>query len=503
MTASITRGPAAKAATIDRQSLVPLFGLALLWLGGDWLLAQRVPLDTGFHWDGTYYIDYVRNIGKLFDGSLDPYSLSRVLPSILVHLGLRLTGQGFDEAGILQGFVILNGAAVLVSLWAWFGIAVRLQLSTFRLYLGALAFFGNFCFLKYNSFYPITTDVTAFALSMLMIGSYLARSQAGLTAASVLGAFTWPTILPLGCLLIALPRPREDAGGGTALAPACRTPGGRWLPASIALALGLTVAAGEIYTHLGLGYRHSGAPTVEALIWLSIPLAAIYVTAATAPLLRRGWTLLVAVVGNDWRWYARWAGLAVFVFLAVQALLIVGTGAAARNSVQGFLLGMLASSIKAPGLFLIAHFVFFGPVIVLAIAHWQAACAVAQRLGPGFLAATLLTVVLALGAESRQLMPHIAFVTVAVVAAVGVPRRPLLAIAAFALVSVGLSRIWVVMDLEKLVFSADAYLAYPWQSYFGAIGYWMRFDLYLIHMAAMFGTGLLFASVGLLGRRQG
>jgi hypothetical protein len=462
----------------------------------DWLLAQRIPLDTGFHWDGTYYIDYVRNIGKLADGSIDRYSYTRVLPSVLVHGWLRITGQGFDDRSILYGFVVLNAVMALCSLFAWSAIARVLSMSVWQLHFGAVALLINFCFLKYNSFYPIITDVTAFALSMGMIWAYLVRAPAGVAAGAALGAFTWPTLLLMGCLLLVLPRWRNDADPGR-LASAINTSGPRhrW-PQLMAAATGLAVMAALAYVHWGLAYRHSGAPTMEAFAWLSVLIVGGYVTLAVAPLLA-GWSDVLRIWDDRAR-YLLGLALALVLYVSVQALIAGLAKPGARNSLSDFLLGTIATSMKSPGVFLIAHFVFFGPVIALAMLSWSRVCEIARELGPGFAASLALCLALGLGAESRQLMPNIAFVVIPTVAACAGGRRPWLSLGVVIAVSLALSRVWVVLDVSALVFKVDEYLKYPWQHFFGAVGYWMTPGLYVAHLLALVTTLALLLALGLV-----
>jgi len=450
--------------------LAILLALATGVLVVDFFFAQRVPLDTGFHWDGTAYIHYARNIDVLWNRSLDAYSYGRVLPSALVHFGLRLAGQPLEPQSIVGGFVVLNGIAILLALTAWGGIARTLRLTRFQLGLGAAAFFVNFCFLKYNSYYPITTDVTAFAISLWMIRFYLAQRQVGLFIVSLLGAFAWPTFVLFGAILLALPAPKQPLDEPT------RKSHDR-VSTVVAAAAAMAACGYGAYVHYGVAYRHSGAPTFEAVAPLSLLMVGVYAVLASRPLLA-AWPDLRRIGGERPR-YALHASAAVLLVLAAYGLIHSLAAPGARNTPGAFAQATIANAIKAPGIFIVAHFAFFGPILALAIVKWRAAAAYARRLGPGFVVAMLLTAALAVGPESRQLMANIAFIIIPVVAVAGDFARQRLALAALAIAALALSRMWITLDPDTLVFAYDAYLKYPWQKFFGAIGYWMTGWQYL------------------------
>jgi hypothetical protein len=127
-------------------------------------------------------------------------------------------------------------------------------------------------------------------------------------------------------------------------------------------------------------------------------------------------------------------------------------------------------AVRLPGIFLVAHLAFFGPVAALAVLKWTAACGVARRLGPGFFAAVLVAAALTIMSESRQMMGNIAFIVIPVIAAVKVGARERLFLATFVLIALALSRVWVVFDVNELVYVVAEYFNYPWQWFFAAMG---------------------------------
>src|SRR6185369_8866447 len=88
----------------------------------------------------------------------------------------------------------------------WSSIADGLRIRRPGRWFGFSGLFLSFATLK-NTFYnPVQTDVTAFALGLLMLHAFLADSRSGLLAVMVLGSFTWPTVPYMAALLYVFPR---------------------------------------------------------------------------------------------------------------------------------------------------------------------------------------------------------------------------------------------------------------------------------------------------------
>lgn len=457
---------------IERRHVALALAVATFVLLADLLFAQRVPLGTGYHWDGASYLDLAANLPhRLGEQSVDKYFYGRLLPPALVRIGLGAMGIALSAENLLRGFVVLNHLAVLAALAAWIATAQLLSLGTRRLALGAIGIFVNFCFLKYNSFNPPTTDVLTFCVSAWMLYCHLKGKTFQLAALSFLGGFCWPTLLFVGAILLTLPcRQPQSAGELPRWAPS------RWITMSVAGGLAVALA---IFGYTKTGWNFLGAPALVPLLPLSFAIVGAYVAFATAPLADEIWRSLRGV--------SRIVSLEGFLLGAALALAVSTTvqwfaAPYSRTTVVDFASGLLATSIKAPAVSLVAHCMFFGPVICLAILRWDAACRFAGRFGPGYLLVMLMTAGIATSAESRQLMGNIAFVLVPVIAALDPRGWSWARIGIFGAVALVLSRFWLFLDPAALVFSAPEYLKFPWQWYFGAVGYWMSYEVYVVQL---------------------
>ncbi|MCZ7660904.1 MAG: hypothetical protein M5U07_25190 [Xanthobacteraceae bacterium] len=464
---------------------VLLIALAVMVL--DLLVAQRVPLDHRFHWDGTYYLNYARAPFQIFwSRDIDPYSLSRIAPSLIVHLLVRVSGLDLSNQSILLGFSILNFACILAAIGIFYQLCIRLELSSHQLLLGCAALFLNFCFLKYNSFYPITTDVCSFTVGLAMLSAYLVGSTGALVLLTITGAFVWPLLPLIGAILIALPseaasgQPRRATISIEANASRLRT---RLL---LGTASGLAVVAAASYVHYVSGFRHPGTPPLDWLAPLSIVVAGAYIGACVTLLIDPAFEIRRLI--DHLPFYARRIALAGVVLALAMLPLWLLASRPPRNNPALFLQALLDTSTRAPGIFLVAHFAFFGPIVALASCCFTPLCGTIRRWGPGMVAVALLTIILSLGAESRQMMANLAFIAVPAIAAWRTPRRPRLFLLLFCAIALATSRVWIILDLDRLEFTYESYLQYPWQWFFGAIGYWMTWDIYLIHLGGLLAT---------------
>ncbi len=85
-------------------------------------------------------------------------------------------------------------------------IAEELDLHQSGLWFGFVGIFVNFAFFKYAWYYPVLTDVSAAALSLAMLLFYLRRRQLPLVIVTLMGAYTWPTLIYIGLFLLMFPR---------------------------------------------------------------------------------------------------------------------------------------------------------------------------------------------------------------------------------------------------------------------------------------------------------
>jgi hypothetical protein len=433
------------------------------------LFGQKIWVNGGFGWDGirygTWALDFHRAI--FVDGQT-AYSLGRFLPSGVIHYTLRLLGVPLTHKSVVVAFTLMNIGLVTLTAWLWCLVARRLLIGIPGAWLGALALFGNHAVLKWSSYYPVLTDMPAFALGMGMVYCYLRGYGRALWLLTAMGAFTWPTLLYMGGFLLLFPA-----------TPPSAKPAGRVVQLLVAILPALALCLAVCYMdRIRLVIPDEAVQPIRPLLGVSLAVAAAYVVLAGMPLLARGdlyrpGTWLQAALSRR--------GIALAILLVgVEAVRIAfANGRPCPDTGQVLLLtGYLG--VTRPAIFLVSHVVFFGPIVLLAVGSWPASCARISEQGPGLAMAAYLGVLLGVDCESRHLVNFLPlFVPFVVKATEGMWDRRRSCIA-FALLSLLVSKVWLPIRLKGY---GTLPLSFPDQTMFMSLGKWMSTPMYLVQGA--------------------
>jgi len=495
--------------------LVAAFSLSAIFSG------EILTVNGGFGWDGTRYAAIAKDFGpEVFGRKLDAYRMQRIAPSGAVHYGLRLLGLSTaDDAHILRGFQVYNMLLLIAGVYAWHGIAARLGLGPRGLWLGFAAMYVNFAVLKMTFFSPVLTDTTALVAGMFLLYGHLAGHAWLVWLVGLAGAFTWPLLLPLALVLLAFPR-----GAGPPDVPAGRLPARWWI------AGGSAVAVAAAWRVVVVGQTIDGAGP----IWYSwAPLAAVlvcaYLAAATWWLIdrqalarlrrvlaepqqrgvpnehsrfgdgteqtagnalrgvpERGLAASRAIHGTPRRAFPtghrpritqdHLAALALAAAVAALRTFVFVPSAEPGYTVKQYLCAVLVSSVAKPGVFFVAHVVYFGPIVVAAILLWPRVCERIRGQGPGVVILAGTAVVLSIGSESRQLVSFLPLVAAFTVPAIDELPRARWHDVVFLAAGLVASKCWLPLNHGP---TTGNLLEFPDQLYFMNQGPWMSDGMYL------------------------
>jgi hypothetical protein len=451
------------------------------------LVGERTPAGGGFGWDGTIYRELTINpLTK--NPTISLYSARRLLPSLIVRFALTSMGVPLNDANILRAFEILNLCLYVVSLLLFFGVSSHLDIRGLSLWLGFIGLFVNFGMLKFNFYLPVTTDTTGFALGIALLYCYLKKHRNALLLLGLLGAFAWPPILYQGLILYLLSEAQLD----TKPAP------GR-AGTLVALAISLVITATLSYFLLIQKLRSPDIPILEATLILSLSCVAAQVFFGLVPLvssqkLLQPLRLVRSMIG---------VGLLPPIFLCVVVrealgyLRTVNVGGEGPTLWYWITRNYAVSSVAQPLIGIVAHVVFFGPLIVVACISWRGVCRAARECGLGVVVVLVLAVILSPGSESRQLIslfPFVALLTVKAVEGIVSSKTHL---AVFGVAAFLFSKVWMRINVGPM---GGDYRAFPAQLLFMNLGPFMSNSMYVAHLAAVAVTGYVFY-VCLLQRR--
>jgi hypothetical protein len=381
---------------VSDPSPAPLAVAALLVSLIAYRTAERVPVNGGFGWDGVIYARWAKDFyHEIFVNRVDTYYIQRILPAAVVHFTLRLLSVPLTDANVMRAFALLSVGLFTVMGYVWGLIANVLCIRPAGRWLGFAGLFLNYVTLKHTFYVPITTDVCAYALGLLMLHGYLTGRTGWLAMLTAIGAFVWPLAVPVGALLIVFPR------GGTV---------------RIRLPL-IAVAAGTLLALAGIGYAvYAGPAIVHGLVdpLYMEPLRPMFPLsfAVAGAYLFAGLICLVSPKRQRESSHPRWRfGLSRNTVVAV--VLVVATIGGIRFLQNAWSNGrhffgiaeMLAitaqCAVAKPGVFLVTHAAYYGPLFLLAVLLWRPVCRLIRRQGLGLTLAVLLGLLLSLNSQSR------------------------------------------------------------------------------------------------------
>lgn len=453
------------------------------------LMGERIPLNNGFGFEGfTFFKPIMPQLPQhLADRQVDAYNIQHILPYLIGHYTLRGLGLPLRGRYILGFFAGYNLLVLALAVWLWLRLAEDHALSRRGQWIGFFGIFGNFACLKLFFYYPLNIDASALLLGLGMLYFHRRGASAVLLLVSIAGLLVWHTTLVLGSLLLLLPS-------------GLRWPEGRGVlgrPLTLIVAVSLPVLFGMAYAMGVVQSMSGGAEIVRPLVPLSLTLVGIYLFFGL-------WWLLGPL---DCSWAAVHEVLSPARLLATSCLwaaYFVLTGVLAapgprRITIADYVMKIMSYTATArPAQFLVAHPVYYGPVLLIIMLLWARVAVRSRELGAGMVAASSLAVVLSVGAESRQLVNLLPFVVLPGVLAIeglGPGRGFLTAVAVAALV---LSRCWLPLNYavaamgeagRSFPFGAGSLMEFPAQVYFMNFGPWTSNEMLIVQGGIVVALG--------------
>lgn len=459
----------------DRAIVLATLLIAMIGYGA----TEKIGMNRGLGWDGAVYAGWVQDFPGTIQKGMSKYHVPRILPAAVAHYGLRLFKDAIEERHIIRAFGIMNIICATLVAWLWCKIAKELKISDRGKWLGFAGLSLNFAMTKNAFFYPVLTDVPAMAISTAMCYCYLRGWQFRLLGTIALGAFTWPTLIYTGAVLVLFPRrPELDARVG---------------PAPLRLNL---IAAGLAVYYFGLwalyvvrdiqGPVFGWLATIETVLPLSFALLLVYLLCGLAPLLNSDRLFQPA------QYWTRGNGAAVLALITViiavkfiQAELTVRP-VKVEPTIYLLTVAVAVASVAKPAVSFIAHVIYFGPLILVAAFLWRPVCRLVHQHGLGLTLVAAIGLAQSVDSESRHILYLIPLLFPFVIKAVDdLQWRPsqyalVVAISAF------FSKTWLTIEGN---FQDNTFL-YPDQLYMMHLGPFMGDLMYLAHLG-----GIGFASL--------
>ncbi len=459
------------------------FGLAhAVW-------GEIIPINHGEGWDGKTYAAWAKDFkGQILGAGVSEYYAQRIVPSGIVHAGLQALGRPLDDAHVVAGFQVYNLIMLLIAGITWLLIARKLQFRPAGTWLGFFCLFVNYPILKNNFYDPVLTDTSAFTLGLLLFYFFLVEEWSGFLAITLVGAFTWPTLVYEGLLLYLFPaRPQVlPTPAVSAFVSKYR------IPTVVALLATLLIVF--MMEHLLFPQGYLAAPISalnrvhpdSVLIQVSLLGATYYLFFSLRGALSDS---RLFDPGYLWRAVA-WQRLVPAGLLLISVKLIVGTldnGAGTGSTIDQFVHYTLLSALAEPLVFLVAHIVYYGPAVVLLLFFWPRICRLLLSYPLGVRLNVVLALVLGLNSESRFLINIVPIFIVLLVQLVESLDWTFNKYVIWGGLALFASKVWYPINTAPLVDdgSYEILRQFPLQGYFMNYGPWMSALLYWVQGAVI------------------
>lgn len=481
-------GSAGSAAWLGRDTVIAMLLIVASGLLGTFA-GERIPVNGGLGWDGKDYAEIARSAPDLSAAAVSAYRLQRSLPSLVVGLLLSTLGIPPSDEALATAFSLLNTLLLGVTCMSWGRIARTLALSRSGFWLGITGLFVNFAALRQATYTPVLVDSSALLIGTLQLQLALEHRWRPLALVTFCGAFTWQLAAPAGLFLLLFPR-------GVIAPRSSRTV---WSTAAALLVVGVYLLRFARLQAGGIDVIGGGPVVPIVRPWLAISLLVCigYLLSLVRGALR-GYEPRDIIVALRALRSPRIALAAVAVLLPALAIRLVRSdgGPADEISAAGFSSFLTILPVVRPATFLVAHFAYFGPIVLLAIGAWPSVAAVVRRAGLGIVLVFLMGGTIALSSESRQstlFLPLIVAFTALALDERGLARA--LAPATLVLAIAG-SRFWIALNtvtaehLPPRGLTVEEMARY-FPRFLGNHGPWMTDRWYLIHLSAATASGAI------------
>jgi len=430
--------------------------------------SERITRNHGMGWDGANYGDIILHYNSVVSGerSVTDAIYLRFLPALAARAVMLAFNIPLDAPHTVTMFQAWNIIMLCLAVFAWGRACDSVGMGAQGKWLGFCGLFLNFAVLKYSFYYPVLLDSSGLALGVVLIWLYLARRPWWTLFISLLSIIYAPPVGLQGFLLLTFPRPPASF---TSEKPS------RAYPTALALAVsGMAayryISIGPLNIRLGLDELHP----FSVILATGFIFASVYYLSFDARFFR---------VKN---YLHSNKSIKKFILILFACfLLAVSSRLHPKIPPLGglylfmdYVTGVLNYSVSRPGEFLVAHTLYFGPVMLLAICYFPALCAAVRSIGGGMILVVAFALLQFLCPLSRQMIGAIPFLILPLCLAIdNMPfPRPFLWI--FALFSVTTSKVWMSINLGVDPGVPMEVIPEVWRRYTSSLGNYMLTEDY-------------------------
>ncbi len=464
---------------------------------------ERVYHNNGNGWDGAVYTDMVKKMPEvIYNNTISSFYYQRILPSFLCYASLRVVGVETSDINVLHFFIVFNIILILISVFVYTRIAKLLSFNSYTFIAGFVLLFYNFSVLKMSMYDPVKTDYLAFLEGLLISYFYLKKNFIALLITAICSLFTFPTVIFLSSIFLIL----FDKDVKATMSDI--------KPAVIKYLLPLLLASIPVlltfysYKYNFVKFDFARATDGATMSWVDTKerlsmLLSIIMLVFVLFVFYKAMILYVKDILNFRGFTYYKAGVMVLIFIVANVLIkkLCDVNAPNPNSFADFLYRICYQALVYPLGSYIAHFIYFGSVIILLFLRFKKVISSIGNLGKGFVVFLGLNLILMIGSESRQFIYVIPFITVAILYAMNEELNGnKLLLFVLIIINLTFSFFWYQINLPDVQMEVGSQKAFPQQRYFGFQGPWVSRNTYYIHL--LFTIACFAATKYVLDRRN-
>lgn len=436
-----------------------------------------IPVRDGAGWDGSVYVQYVEALAKGLPVVGDPYRSIRISGFIPLVVASYF---GASTASLIILQAILNALMLSVAVVVLHDAMIKLSVKSGVATLSVATLACSWMFICMPVFYPILSDHIALAAACVSIWCWVRSYRWMIYILCAFCAWLMPGLFLIPLVLAAFPFHFNQ------VAEKSRAKLRLTLLWFVILAAPLTVLLLFVIHHVPLSAvsAHSASlngKTASVDMWM---LSAFAILISLYVIIWLGLRLIVRP--ETWKSLSIYGSFFGVLFFSLSALLMKisfdwNTGFAGPPLLDYLLYQSLAAPFKP----LVAHFISFGPVIVLAVfacLAWSLGYARPFPTGLIVLFIALLPF-LAFGSESRQWIAALPVIVLIYALSDFAWRTRIWCFIFSVLLLVPV--FWLKQNLAIAAVKGLGFQTYQWQFYFGRQGPWMSLTTYQLGVILM------------------
>lgn len=329
-------------------------------------------------------------------------------------------------------------------------------------------FFLNYPILKLMGYYPLLTDYISFSIGIALYYYYIKRKSVSVLICTVIGAFSWPTVLIQGLLLNYMPNKEISLLNSPKKQIFRRLIIGVFNYSVILLPVIIygIITVSHIFFNKFQISLHREVTNNDFLV-LSMLLTGAMIFLFFYSVLRNSYQLLSVLIKQL---NIKRIVLMILVFITINFVMNLISSNSSRHNIHSFIFELLAESIQAPLTNLVNHFAYYGFTIILIILFWKKYIQLIFEQGFGYLSILCMAFIFSIGNESRYLINFIPFLLFPIFIILNTYRIATSWSVIFMIASLILSRFWFTININDIT---------NWDNYMLSQGPWQPFKFYI------------------------